>query len=63
MSASHMLATANVNTCKCVIRKAIHSLMTRIDKSLNPIIQNIAIRDMFCTSKLRHQWILDSYNF
>ena len=54
-SASHMFATANVNSCKCVIRKGIFSLMTRIDKSLNPIIQNIAISNMYCTSKLRHQ--------
>ena len=27
--------------------KAIYSLMTRIDKSLNPIIQNISISDMY----------------
>ena len=27
--------------------KAIYNLMTRIDKSLNPIIQNISISDMY----------------
>ena len=47
-SASPMFATANVNSCKCVIKKAIQSLMTRIDKSLNPIIQNIAISCSVC---------------
>ena len=62
-SASHMFATANINSCKCVIRKAIFSLMTRIDKSLYPIIQDIAISDLYCTSKLQHQWILALYNF
>ena len=63
-SASHMFATANVNSCKCVIRKAINSLITRTDKSLNPIIQNIAINYMYYTSKkVRHQWILVLHNF
>ena len=62
-SASHMFAMANVNSCKCVIRKSVFSLMTRIDESLNPIIQNISISDMYCTSKLRHHWILGLYNF
>ena len=41
----------------------IHSLMTRTDKSLNPITQNIAISDMYRMSKLRHQWILALINF
>ena len=62
-SASHMFTTANVNLCKCVTRKAIFSLMTSTDKSLNPITQNITISDMYCTSKLQHSWILALYNF
>ena len=50
-SANHMFATANVNSCKCVIRKAIHSLITMTDKSLNSIIQNIANNDTYGTLK------------
>ena len=34
-----------------------------IDKSLNPILQNIGVSDMYCTSKLQYQWILALYNF
>ena len=62
-SASHMFATANVSSGKCVIRKAIFSLMNRIDMSLNPIIYSIKTSDVYCTSKLRHQWVRDLYNF
>ena len=61
-SATHMFAIANVNSCKYVTRKAVYSLMTRIDKSLNPIIQAIAICDTYCTSKLRIHWIASLYN-
>ena len=55
--ASHVFATANVNYCKGVARNKIYTLMTSIDKSLNPIIHNIAISDLYCTSKLRIQGI------
>ena len=41
-----MFAMANVKSWKGVTRKAIYSLMTRIDKSQNPSIQNIAISDV-----------------
>ena len=61
-SASHMFAAANVNSCKCVTRNAIYSLMTRIEKSLNPIIQAIVICDTYGTSKLRIHWIASLYN-
>ena len=37
-SASGMFATDNVNSCTCVIRKPIISIMTRIATSLNPIV-------------------------
>ena len=57
-----MFAAANVNSWKCVTRNAIYSLMTRIDKSLNPIIQAIVICDTYCTSKLRIHWIASLYN-
>ena len=60
--ASHMFATANVNSCKCVTRNAIYSLITRIDKSLNPAIQAIAIGDTYCTSKLKIHWIASLNN-
>ena len=30
---SHMFATADVNSCKCVFRKVIFTSMSRIDKS------------------------------
>ena len=40
-SASGMFATDNVNSCTCVIRKSIFSLMTRIASSLNPIVKGI----------------------
>ena len=61
-SASHMFAAANVNSCKCVTRNTIYSLMTRIEKSLNPIIQVILFRDTYFTSKLRIHWIASLYN-
>ena len=61
-SGSHMFAAASVNSCKCVTSNAIYSLMTRIDKSLNPIIQAIANCDTYCTSKLRIHWIASLYN-
>ena len=56
-SASQMLAAANVRSCKCVTRNATYSLMTRIEKSLNPIIQVIVICNTYCRSKLRIHWI------
>ena len=38
-SASRMLATDNVSSCTCVIRKFIFSLLPRIEASLNPIVK------------------------
>lgn len=52
-------ATANLNSCKGVI----HSLTTRIDKLLNPIIQNIAINDMYCCRNSRFSWLQPYINF
>ena len=45
-SASHMFAAANVNSCKCVTRNAIYSL-----------IKSIYSGETYCTSKLRIHWI------
>ena len=57
-----MFATANVNCYKGVTRKTIYSLMTRIDKSVNPIFQTIAISEIHCASNLRIQWIASMCN-
>ena len=40
-SASGMFATDNVDSCTCVIRKSMFSLMTRIALSLKPIVKSI----------------------
>ena len=61
-TASHMFAAVNVNSSKCVTRNAIYSLMTRIDNSLNPVIQVIAICYTYSTSNLRIHWIASLYN-
>ena len=45
-SASGMFATDNVNSCTCVIRKSMFSLMTRIALSLNPIVKSIVGGDV-----------------
>ena len=52
-SASNMFANGNVNSCACVLRKSIYSLMTRIHASLNPIVNSIVRGDVYCTSALR----------
>ena len=54
-SASNMFANGNVNSCACVLRKSIYSLMTRIHASLNPIVNSIVRGDVYCTSALRIQ--------
>ena len=59
-NASGMFATDNVDSCTCVIRKSLYSLMTRIDRhtSLNPIVKSIVgVGDVYCTSALRNVWI------
>ena len=61
-SASGMFATDNVNSCTCVIRKSIFSLMTRIALSLNPIVKSIVGGDVYCTSALRNLWTSLLYN-
>ena len=61
-SASGMLATDNVNSCTCVIRKSIFSLMTRIALSRNPIVKSIVGGDVYCTSALRNLWTSLLYN-
>ena len=48
-SASDMFALANVKFFKGVSRKTIYKLMTKIDKSQNPNLQNVAISDVYCT--------------
>ena len=47
-SASGMFATDNVNSCTCVIRKSIFSLMTRIALSLTPIVKSIVGGGAMC---------------
>ena len=54
-SASNMFANGNVNSCACVLRKSIYSLMARIHASLNPIVSSIVRGDVYCTSALRIQ--------
>ena len=46
---NHSIASPvhNVNSRKCVIRMVVYWSMTRIDKSLNPIVDNIAISDTY----------------
>ena len=61
-SASNMFANGNVNSCACVLRKSIYSLMTRIHASLNPIVNSIVRGDVYCTSALRIQWVSQLYN-
>ena len=61
-SASNMFANGNVNSCACVLRKSIYSLMTRIHASLNPIVNSIVRGDVYCTSALRSQWVSQLYN-
>ena len=60
-SASNMFANGNVNSCACVLRKSIYSLMTRIHASLNPIVNSIVRGDVYCTSALRIQWVSQLY--
>ena len=62
-SASNMFANGNVNSCACVLRKSIYSLMTRIHASLNPIVNSIVRGDVYCTSALRIQWVSQLYIF
>ena len=61
-SANNMFANGNVNSCACVLRKSIYSLMTRIHASLNPIVNSIVRGDVYCTSALRIQWVPQLYN-
>ena len=61
-SASNMFANGNVNSCACVLRKSIYSLMTRMHASLNPIVNSIVRGDVYCTSALRIQWVSQLYN-
>ena len=61
-SASNMFANGNVNSCACVLRKSIYSMMTRIHASLNPIVSSIVRGDVYCTSALRIQWVSQLYN-
>ena len=61
-SASNMFANGNVNSCACVLRKSIYSLMTRIHASLNPIVNSIVRGDVYCTSALRIQWVSQLYD-
>ena len=61
-SASNKFANGNVNSCACVLRKSIYSLMTRIHASLNPIVNSIVRGDVYCTSALRIQWVSQLYN-
>ena len=64
-SASVMFAAANVNSCSAVLRKCIlYSLMTRISRSSNTIICNVANGDVYLlSSTLRRRWLTQLYNF
>ena len=60
-SASGMFAAANVNSGSAVFRK--YSLMTRINRSSNDIICNVANGDVYSLSTLRRRWLIQLYNF
>ena len=60
--ASRMFATDKVNSCTCVIRKSIYTLMTRIWTLFSPILKSIVVGDVYCTSALHNLWILLLYN-
>ena len=60
-SASGMFAAANVNSCSAVLRKC--SLMTRISRSSNNIICNVANGDVNLLSTLHRRWLTQLYNF
>ena len=62
-SASGMFAAANVNSGSAVFRKCIYSLMTRINRSSNDIICNVANGDVYLLSTLRRRWLIQLYNF
>ena len=47
-SASRMFATDNVNSCTCGIRQSIYCLITRMDTSLNPIVNSIVGGGAMC---------------
>ena len=61
-SASFMFAINNVKSCKCLIRRAIFSMKTRVYESINNIIQCIVHSDIYFTSLLRRQWNIMLYN-
>ena len=62
-STSGMFAAANVNSCSAVLRKCIYSMMTRISRSSNTIIGNVANGDVYLLSTLRRRWLTHLYNF
>ena len=62
-SASGMFAAANVNSGSAVFRKCVYSLMTRINRSSNDIICNVANGDVYLLSTLRRRWLIQLYNF
>ena len=62
-SASGMFAAANVNSGSAVFRKCIYRLMTRINRSSNDIICNVANGDVYLLSTLRRRWLIQLYNF
>ena len=61
-SASGMFAAANVNAGSAVFRKCIYSLMTRINRSSNDSICNVANGDVYLLSTLRRRWVIQLYN-
>ena len=61
-SANFMFAINNVKSCKCLIRRAIFSMKTRVYASINNIIQCIVHSDIYFTSLLRRQWNIMLYN-
>ena len=57
-----LLVPSSFKSCKCLIRRAIFSMKTRVYASINNIMQCIVHSDIYFTSLLRRQWIIMLYN-
>ena len=63
-SASGMFATDNVNSCTCVIRKSIFSLMTRIALSLKGNAHRMGLKRSFSgCAKTNMHFCITLYNY
>ena len=61
-SASGMFDPSNVNS-SCSIQRGIYSLQCRVETSLNAILQNFVVGDLYCLSVTRRQWMKLLYSF